>query len=88
MKNFLYITMDELNKIYEYYLEFFSKEDLAKMLAIRDISIKHQQPQIITTIDGSRHICKSLADCTNPHFDCVNCPLRGYYRGYTTLTNN
>ena len=31
---------------------------------------------------------KSLEDCTNPHFDCVNCPLRGYYRGYTTLTNN
>ena len=48
--------MDELNKFYEYYLELFSKEDLAKMLAIRDISIKHQQPQIITTTDGSRHI--------------------------------
>ena len=20
--------------------------------------------------------CKTWADCTNPHFDCVNCPLR------------
>ena len=23
------------------------------------------------------HMCKSWSDCTNPCFDCINCPLRG-----------
>lgn len=33
--------------------------------------------------DG-RH-CKTMDDCTNPHYDCINCPLRN---GGSSITTN
>lgn len=39
--------------------------------------ISNEKPQYIEKITTyqSNIKCKTWADCTNPHFDCVNCPL-------------
>ena len=31
-----------------------------------------------------RDICKTWKDCTNPCYDCINCPLRYRYEKYNT----
>lgn len=33
--------------------------------------------------------CKSWSDCTNPHYDCINCPLRyNVDSGFNTSASN
>lgn len=68
------------------YLDNFTKHQLAIMLVLRDEGqIKETAPfptpcpapipQPYVPSDAARS-CQSWKDCTNPHYDCINCPLR------------
>lgn len=77
-------TFDEKVKMY---LDTCTKEELAKMLAMRDIieiqiADKQKQEKFNPYFPNESALpywyskCKTWSDCVNPHFDCVNCPLR------------
>lgn len=63
------------------------KKTLAEMLAMRDtIDEKDKQvtkPEYIPYSPDKSSLpywynkCKTWSDCTNPHYDCIDCPLRG-----------
>lgn len=56
-----------------------TKKELAKMLveANKQLSRFTSVP-FISDDNRMRALvrCKSFADCTNPHYDCIDCPLR------------
>ena len=66
-----------------------SKEELAALLTINEIVNGHNKewkplsPNIIETQAFRGMVCRSWDDCTNPHMDCVNCPLRNKPGNYT-----
>lgn len=73
-------TFDEKVKMY---LDNCTKEELAKMLAMRDIIEIQIADRRSEPYDANKSAlphwyneCKSWSDCKNPHYDCVNCPLR------------
>lgn len=55
------------------------KDELARMLAQRDDYEKMVQPIIYPTgLQENTEIkrCRDWSDCTNPCYDCINCPVR------------
>lgn len=58
------------------------KEELAALLTINEMLKEEEKewktlfPNIIETQAFRGMVCRSWDDCTNPHMDCVNCPLR------------
>jgi hypothetical protein len=64
-----------------------SKEELAEMLieANNVIDILRKEPTIVET-RKKWEPCKTWQDCTNPHQDCINCPLR--YKHYSSFANS
>ena len=58
------------------------KEELAALLTVNEMLKEHNEewkplsPNIIETQAFRGMVCRSWDDCTNPHMDCVNCPLR------------
>lgn len=61
-----------------------SKIELAKMLAAKgDID---QKVINVQTTNSPFTQCTSWSDCTNPHRDCFNCPLRYITVTYTANT--
>lgn len=61
-----------------------SKKELARMLANRDL-LDLSRPVTPYVASWPTH-CRSWEDCTNPQFDCINCPLRN--RGGSAPVNN
>lgn len=57
------------------------EEELKKLREERNISF-------LPPRDTLHHICRSWDDCVNPHYDCINCPLRngGGSRQFVTTT--
>lgn len=82
------MTDDELRECYSK----LTKKELIEMLIqnnkVIEILLKTEKQDNYKKIEQiptyqSFIKCKSWADCTNPHFDCVNCPLR-----YNTNADN
>lgn len=85
--------MKTFKELFDLYMSF-DKETLAKLLAANSIlnsetkqkdektRIISNPPKTVTVPIDRFHTCKTWADCNNPHFDCVNCPLHG--KGYDT----
>ena len=61
-----------------------SKKELARMLANRDLLDLNRS--ITPYVASWPTHCRSWEDCTNPQFDCINCPLRN--RGGSALVTN
>lgn len=83
--------MADLNERINLYLEHFTKEELAKMLAIRDVGGFNDNEIPSFPYPGNKILnkqCKSWKDCTNPQYDCINCPLRAQYYTTTTISLN
>lgn len=66
-------------------LEEHSKMQLAIMLVECEnkLAALSKQPSTIPVSEGL-YVCRSWADCVNPHFDCINCPLRNSGNGGRT----
>lgn len=67
----------------EMYMQY-DKKKLAEMLAMRDMideqkEKEHSEPYSPnkSSVPYWYNRCKSWSDCSNPHYDCINCPLRG-----------
>lgn len=70
------------------YLDNYTKRQLAMMLVLRDseknpspttpVTAPHPAPSIPYVDDNMWRPCKTWEDCTNPHYDCINCPLRSF----------
>lgn len=71
------------------YMDNYTKHQLAIMLAARDETDKEKEdkkqsptlpisptyPVPNVWVDRN-HRCKTWEDCTNPQYDCINCPMR------------
>lgn len=66
-----------------------SKEELAALLTINEMLKEEEKqwktftPNIIESQPFSGMACRTWDDCTNPHMDCTNCPLRNRPNKYT-----
>lgn len=71
-----------------------SKMQLAIMLVNCEEELKKLREEhnlgFMPPRDTQRYTCRSWDDCVNPHYDCVNCPLRngggGSARQFVTTT--
>lgn len=56
-----------------------SKEELAALLAFEIVSKEMNKTfyPVSPYPIKQAEICKTYDDCTNPHYDCVNCPVHG-----------
>lgn len=91
--------MKTFKELFDMFMSF-DKEILAKLLAADEImnegkrkewektKVVSNPPKTVSVPIGGFTECKTWADCRNPHFDCVNCPLHGKYDGnyYTSTT--
>lgn len=69
------------------YLDNYSKRQLAMLLVMRDEGKDENGPASAPVTQPAPfrddnmwhdpyHRCKTWEDCTNPHYDCINCPMR------------
>lgn len=74
------MTDDELRNAYFK----MNKKQLVEMLIqnnkVINMLLNNEKKQFFQPLETiptykSNIICKSWKDCTNPHYDCVNCPL-------------
>lgn len=70
--------MRDYKEIFDDYMKR-SKEELAALLTINDLSGEREQKNLLVEIPQIRTIggCTSMDDCTNPQMDCIDCPHRG-----------
>lgn len=73
------ITRDEARKIYAQK----SKDELIDMLiacneALDAALLAKNNPTFVPIPVDNNQNCSDWAHCSNPHRDCINCPLRGY----------
>lgn len=90
--------MKEYKEIFDEFMQK-PKEELAALLTVDEMVKEHNRewqpmiPNVIETKPFRGMICRNWDDCTNPHMDCINCPLRGKPGNYTinghgTFSNN
>ena len=85
--NFYHMVIDMAREErYKMYMEQ-KKEDLVRMLVERDMLEVSSPRYTEFPLDQRPSICKTWKDCTNPHMDCINCPLRYKSGGRTFATN-
>lgn len=78
--------MEKKNEYFKELLEKYmkmEKEELAVLLATKELRNSHQDKPWYIDIPlydkySHKQVCKSWEDCTNPHYDCINCPLRNF----------
>ena len=82
------MPQDTLHKRVRYYTDNFTKTELAIKLAERDLKEKLEIPHLPDVPSNkSVLICRTWADCVNPNYDCINCPLRGGGSGMRAAVN-
>ena len=84
--NFVQIKEQTFEEKVEMYMQC-DKRKLAEMLAMRDMIEEQKNKEKENIVDPYfpnksslpywYHKCKTWSDCVNPHYDCINCPLRG-----------
>ena len=84
--NFMQIKEQTFEQKVEMYMQC-DKKKLAEMLAMRDMidEQKNKEKENIvepyfpnkSSLPYWYNKCKTWSDCINPHYDCINCPLRG-----------
>lgn len=83
--NFMQIKEQTFEEKVEMYMQC-NKKKLAEMLAMRDMidEQKNKEKENIvepyfpnkSSLPYWYNKCKTWSDCVNPHYDCINCPLR------------
>ena len=80
--NFIQIKEQTLKKKLKCIMQC-NKRKLAEMLAMRDMIEEQKNKERSEPYSPDRsnlpywyNKCKSWSDCSNPHYDCINCPLR------------
>lgn len=82
--NFMQIKEQTFEEKVEMYMQC-DKKKLAEMLAMRDMIDEQKNKKEYSepyspnksSLPYWYNRCKSWDDCSNPHYDCINCPLRG-----------
>lgn len=78
--------MEKKNEYFKELLEKYmkmEKKELATLLAMKELRNSHQDKPWYIDIplynpNSHKQVCQSWDDCTNPHYDCINCPLRDF----------
>lgn len=87
--NYCHLTPLTYEEKVEMYMKLDKREIIDMLIEANNVIDKlTTRPQIVNVpFVDSRKVCTSWDNCSNPHRDCINCPLR-YTQDSITITNN
>lgn len=75
--------MKEYKELFDDYMQR-PKEELAALLTIAELKEEHDKAYApIMPPKAPTWMCRDWNDCTNPHMDCINCPIKNKTGQYT-----